>query len=86
MNMTLWVICGVVGGSFAKLVMPGPNAGGIAVAILVGIAGAFAGGLLSSLFPGGSLPTADTRGLVSAVAGTLFSLLIYRSFALRMVT
>jgi uncharacterized membrane protein YeaQ/YmgE (transglycosylase-associated protein family) len=84
MEMTLWVVCGLIGGSFAKLVMPGPNAGGIAVAIPVGIAGAFAGGLLISILPGGNLPSADTRRLVAAIAGTLFSLLIYRSFALRL--
>ena len=83
MGILLWIVFGVVAGSFAKWVMPGPDAGGIAVAIPVGIGGALLGGLLSTVFPGGTATGFDFRGLVMAISGSLLMLFSYRCYAMR---
>jgi uncharacterized membrane protein YeaQ/YmgE (transglycosylase-associated protein family) len=38
------IVVGLVVGALAKLLMPGPDPGGIVVTILLGIAGAMVGG------------------------------------------
>ena len=45
MNILLWIVAGVVTGSMARKLMPGPAAGGISIAILIGLIGAVVGGL-----------------------------------------
>lgn len=50
MGILLWIGFGIVAGAFAKLLMPGPDAGGIAVAIPLGILGGLVGGFLNNLF------------------------------------
>ena len=63
--------------------MPGPAAGGISTAILVGVGGAVAGGLVSTLFAGGTLTGFDSRGLLMAIIGALGLLFSYRCYAMR---
>jgi len=41
-----WVILGLIVGVPAKFLMPGNDPGGVFVTILIGIAGAFVGGVL----------------------------------------
>jgi len=41
-----WVILGLIVGVLAKFLMPGNDPGGVFVTILIGIAGAFVGGVL----------------------------------------
>jgi uncharacterized membrane protein YeaQ/YmgE (transglycosylase-associated protein family) len=82
MGILLWIVCGLVAGSGAKLVMPGPNAGGLALAIPLGIGGAVLGGLLGTLL-GGSVTGIDFRSLVMAIIGSIAVLFSYRSYALR---
>lgn len=83
MGILLWIAFGTVAGFFAKSVMEGPNAGGIAVAIPLGIGGGLAGGFLSTLFQNGTATGFDFRGLMMAVAGSLFLLFCYRCYAMR---
>ena len=45
MDIASWIIVGLVTGSIARLAMPGPAAGGMPVAILIGLVGAFIGGV-----------------------------------------
>ena len=47
MNIIAWILVGLIGGSLAKLLMPGRDPGGIIITILLGIAGALLGGFLS---------------------------------------
>jgi uncharacterized membrane protein YeaQ/YmgE (transglycosylase-associated protein family) len=44
MGIFSWIIMGLIVGALAKFLMPGDDPGGIIVTILIGIAGAFAGG------------------------------------------
>ena len=49
MGIITWIIIGAIAGALGKLIMPGDDPGGIIVTILLGIAGAFVGGFLTSL-------------------------------------
>ena len=83
MGVLSWIVFGLIAGSVAKLLMPGPNAGGMVVAIAVGVGGALIGGLLGS-FSGDPTSTAfDVRSLLMAIIGTLALLFSYRCFAMR---
>lgn len=49
----IWLaITGLVIGAFARLALPGPDPMGIGQTILVGLAGSFIGGIVTSLFAG----------------------------------
>ena len=41
-----WIVFGLIVGVIAKLLMPGPDPGGMILTILLGIAGALIGGFL----------------------------------------
>jgi uncharacterized membrane protein YeaQ/YmgE (transglycosylase-associated protein family) len=82
MGLLLWIAFGAVAGSMARWVMPGPSAGGLAIAIPLGIAGALVGGGIG-LVIGSSTASIDFRALLLAMIGSLAVLLCYRSFALR---
>jgi len=82
MGILIWIVLGLAAGSVARLVMPGPSAGGLAVAIPLGIAGAILGGLVGTLV-GGTAMGIDFLSLVIAVIGALSVLFSYRSYAMR---
>jgi len=46
MNFLIWILLGLVAGAIAKWIHPGPDPGGWIVTILIGIVGAFVGGLV----------------------------------------
>jgi len=49
----IWLaVTGLVIGAFARLALPGPDPMGIGMTILVGLAGSFIGGLITSLIAG----------------------------------
>jgi uncharacterized membrane protein YeaQ/YmgE (transglycosylase-associated protein family) len=62
----------------AKLIMPGKDPGGFIITILLGIAGAFVGGLIASALGFGSVTGFDIRSLAIAVGGAVLLLVIYR--------
>ena len=71
-----WIIIGAIAGALGKLIMPGDDPGGIIVTILLGIAGAFVGGFLTSLIGiggGGLIWT-----IIVATIGAIILLAIYR--------
>ncbi len=75
-SIIVWIIIGLVAGALAKLIMPGDDPGGIIVTILIGIAGAFVGGFLTSLIglgQGGLIWT-----IIVATIGAIILLAIYR--------
>jgi uncharacterized membrane protein YeaQ/YmgE (transglycosylase-associated protein family) len=82
MGILLWIVFGLVAGSFARLVMPGPIAGGLSVALGLGVGGAVLGGLVGTLV-GGSVMGFDFRSLLMAIIGSLAVLFSYRSYAMR---
>ena len=83
MGILLWIVFGLVAGSLAKLVMPGPDRLGLVGTILVGVAGAIVGGLIGAVFGAGGVTGFDFRSLLMAIIGSLAVLFYYRSFSMR---
>jgi uncharacterized membrane protein YeaQ/YmgE (transglycosylase-associated protein family) len=83
MGIVLWIVFGIVAGSVAKSVMPGPDRLGLIGTILVGVAGALIGGLLGAVFGGSGMAGFDFRSFLMAIIGSLVVLFCYRSFSIR---
>lgn len=83
MGILLWILFGVVAGSFAKVIMDGPDAGGRSLAIPIGISGALIGGLLSRVRAFGPETGFEVRGLMMAISGSMLLLFCYRCYAMR---
>ena len=80
MGFIAWIILGLVVGVIAKFLMPGKDPGGIIITILLGIAGAFVGGFVSTQLGFGSVTGFDLRSLIIAVLGAIILLAVYRLF------
>ena len=83
MGILSWIIFGLIAGVIAKLVMPGRDPGGCIVTMLLGIAGAFLGGSLYTLFTEGTFSMRamqfDLGSFFIAVLGAVVILAIYRA-------
>jgi uncharacterized membrane protein YeaQ/YmgE (transglycosylase-associated protein family) len=78
MNLFTWLLLGLVVGVLAKLVMPGRDGGGLGLTILLGIAGAFVGGFIGSLFGIGSPADFSLGSLGLSTLGALILLWAHR--------
>ena len=78
MGWLTWIVLGGIVGAIAKLIMPGKDPGGIFITILLGIAGAFVGGYISTLLGFGSVTGFNLISLAIAVGGALILLILYR--------
>jgi uncharacterized membrane protein YeaQ/YmgE (transglycosylase-associated protein family) len=74
---------GLIVGVIAKLVMPGPDPGGIFITILLGIGGAFVGGYVGSFLGLGSVTGFNLGSLLLAVGGAVLILILYRTIKKR---
>jgi uncharacterized membrane protein YeaQ/YmgE (transglycosylase-associated protein family) len=83
MGLLLWIVFGVVAGSLAKSVMPGPDRLGMFGTIFVGIAGAIVGGLIGALSGTGGMIGFDVRSFLMAIIGSLAVLFCYRTLSMR---
>jgi uncharacterized membrane protein YeaQ/YmgE (transglycosylase-associated protein family) len=84
MDVFSWIVIGFVTGLLAKVVMPGPRAGGMLVAVLIGLFGALIGGFLSTIFLQEASNSFHVISLMMAVNGAVYPLFIYRALALRL--
>jgi uncharacterized membrane protein YeaQ/YmgE (transglycosylase-associated protein family) len=71
-----WIVIGGIAGAVGKLLMPGKDPGGMAVTILLGIAGAFLMGLLGSIT--GWYNAGEGPDFIAAVVGSIILLAGYR--------
>ena len=78
MGVLTWIVLGGIVGAIAKLIMPGKDPGGFILTILLGIAGAFVGGYISTLLGFGTVTGFNIISLVIAVGGALILLILYR--------
>jgi uncharacterized membrane protein YeaQ/YmgE (transglycosylase-associated protein family) len=69
------MLFGLVVGIVAKLLMPGHRPGGIIATMLVGIIGAWLGGLLGRAL--GMYPEGHSAGFLMALVGAIVVLLVY---------
>ena len=70
------IICGLIIGALAKLIMPGKDPGGIIITILLGIVGSFLGGLIA-----GGLGFQSSTGFnywIFSILGAIIILVLYR--------
>ena len=82
MGIILWIVLGLVAGSLARIVMPGPDPFGLVGTILLGIGGAVLGGVIGT-FTGGAVTGFDFRSLIMAVIGSLVLLICLRTYSMR---
>lgn len=77
-----WIIMGLIVGAIARFVVPGPDPMGIFATIAVGIAGAFLGGFLGSLFSDNGA-SFEPAGWIGAFIGALILVVAIRKFSAR---
>lgn len=89
-NLIIWLVIGFVAGYLAKLIMPGPDGGGVILTTILGIVGAMVGGFVGSLLFGERTNANDSPlnllSFVMAVVGAIVVLAIYRLATGRSVT
>ena len=79
MGILSWILMGLIVGVIAKLVMPGPDPGGIFITILLGIGGAFVGGYVGSFLGLGSVTGFNLGSLLLAVGWAVLILILHRT-------
>ena len=77
MGILSWIVLGLVAGMLAKWMMPGKDGGGFIITTLLGVAGAFVGGFLGSLFGFGGADGFNLGSIATATAGAFLLLFIY---------
>jgi uncharacterized membrane protein YeaQ/YmgE (transglycosylase-associated protein family) len=79
MSIFGWILFGLIVGVVAKLIMPGPDPGGMIVTILLGIVGALIGGFIGRML--GWYGEDDPVGFIMAVIGAIVVLFAYRKIS-----
>jgi uncharacterized membrane protein YeaQ/YmgE (transglycosylase-associated protein family) len=74
-----WIVFGLIVGVIAKLLMPGPDPGGMLLTILLGVAGALLGGFLGRAI--GLYGPNDAAGIIMSVLGAILLLFAYRKLS-----
>ncbi len=80
MGPVSWIFIGLLAGALAKFFMPGKDPGGCLVTILIGIAGAFVGGLIASYVGFGGVSGPNLPTLLTATGGAFVLLFVLRLF------
>ncbi|TFE49019.1 GlsB/YeaQ/YmgE family stress response membrane protein [Streptomyces sp. ICN441] len=80
MGIISWIVLGLLAGIVAKILLPGRDPGGLIGTTLIGVAGAFVGGWISSSFLDRPITKDfyDGATWVSAIGGALVLLIAYR--------
>ncbi len=75
-----WVVLGFVAGALAKFLVPGRDAAGCIVTIVLGVVGALIGGLIGTRLGWGAVSAArfEPRSLALATLGAVLILVISR--------
>ena len=91
-SLIIWLILGFLAGYIAKVIMPGPDGGGIIITTILGIVGAVIGGYVGGLLFGTPwVSSFDNIGgslisFVFSIIGAILVLVIYRLVTGRSVT
>ncbi|MFO7496583.1 MAG: GlsB/YeaQ/YmgE family stress response membrane protein [Desulfobacterales bacterium] len=78
MGIISWIIMGLIVGILAKAIMPGKDPGGLIITVLLGVGGAFVGGVIGSFLGFGKVSGFNLGSLVLATGGALLILVVYR--------
>jgi len=79
MEILSWIVMGLIAGLLAKFIMPGKHPGGLVVTILIGMAGAFTGGLIGSFLGVGAVTGFNIGSILLAIGGAVLLLMLYRA-------
>ncbi len=71
MGILFFLIFGLAIGLIARALMPGPQKMGLVMTTILGVAGSFTGGLLSSLITNHHVMDFNTAGVIGSVIGAL---------------
>jgi uncharacterized membrane protein YeaQ/YmgE (transglycosylase-associated protein family) len=74
MGLIAFLVFGVIVGFLARAIMPGRQQMGVLATMLLGIAGAFVGGLIGSAIQGLPLTDLHPGGLIGSLLGALLLL------------
>ena len=74
-NIVIWSVYGLFVGSIAKAIVPGEENFGFVKTIVLGVAGSYAGGIITYLL--GMTPM-QPAGVVMGVVGSVTSLVLYK--------
>ena len=78
MGIFFWTVIGLIAGVVAKLSMPDDEPGHFIITIIIGIAGAVAGGLIGTELGLGALTHFSISNFIVALISSLALLSIYR--------
>ena len=74
----IWmIVVGLLVGVFAKLLMPGPDPGGLVITVLIGIAGSIIAGFLGRSI--GWYGDGEPVGFIASILGAILLLFVYRA-------
>jgi uncharacterized membrane protein YeaQ/YmgE (transglycosylase-associated protein family) len=81
MGFLAFLVLGLIAGAIAKALLPGDDPGGIIVTMIIGVVGALLGGWIASALFNVDVNEKffDLATWVSAIAGSIILLLIYRA-------
>ena len=80
MGLLSWIVFGLIAGAVARWLMPSPEARGIVVTMVIGIAGAVVGGMIGTALGIGDISGFNFGSLVLAILGALVLLFGIRLF------
>ena len=81
MDLIVFLFFGLLVGAVARLLVPGRQPGGWAVSLLLGVAGAFVGGLLGRAV--GLYREGESAGFIMALLGAVLLVVIYEALTRR---
>ena len=75
-----WILLGLLAGTLAKFLVPGRDPAGCIITVLLGVIGAFVGGLVGAAIGWGSITTGtlNLRSIAIATFGAILVLLVFR--------
>lgn len=85
MNIIVWLIFGALAGWIASMVMGTDARQGWLANIIVGIVGAFIGGMIMNFFGASGVQGFDLYSVLVAIGGAVVLLFLYRMFSNRSV-
>ncbi|MFD3512682.1 GlsB/YeaQ/YmgE family stress response membrane protein [Streptomyces sp. NPDC058657] len=80
MSILGWIVLGLIAGVIAKILLPGRDPGGLVGTTVIGVAGAFLGGWISTRFFDREIAQQfyDGPTWLAAIGGSLVLLIAYR--------
>jgi uncharacterized membrane protein YeaQ/YmgE (transglycosylase-associated protein family) len=76
MGIVIFILFGLIVGFLARAIMPGKQSMGFVATALLGIAGAFLGGIVGNLITGTPVLNIHASGFIGAILGSLAILAI----------